>query len=1022
MDPRPAPISTPLELDGFIRTLERNLQLTGSPLRKFLLLTEGYGRIRHLPSSWLLTYFRPWTVLYPQLVQHPDIIFLDPAVWRDAIALLQFLRQQNWLSMTDGRSDALDAALERAALSHACVGALDDLHAVYTAQFPDWPPLGEAARNRLLGGGSNLRAMFRAWRDECAAHARIALVDAALRRWDAFLARRNTVSIAMLEEEVHRTDPLASVVGGILGLEIRRSRGALEITVENALDDSAADLLQQLAVAQHVAIGFIRNRLGADLQPVHSFRVVHAATIGGKSLALSSAVGMVCLNSQEYNGRVQWRIPPDVLCIGSLSADGSVAPSPDDILLRKIRLAFFSPVRRVVIHTQQSLRALEEYRRLLAAYPLRHLEIVGVTCLEEIFEREGIVEQRVRTPLERVRRYARTHAGPLVASAMLLLAAITAWSIWNAWYDHPNLERVHGITVGTSSIVYNPKDSLAWCMRDGRHVVPPVVPFGDLELGDGMSRNLWIWNFGIRDLALRLEIEGENAEDWYINWNPGDVVIESVDTLRMSVMFAPRTVGARKRAALVLRDDWGNEQFRVTLTGASGAPKPAGYAVRLDGVDDMLSFGVNATVFDAPEGTFECWVRPLDTLTGFIMHNGLNLADEPAMLNMALSLVPGGRIQYFIGARPVVVALPAHLAQQPGRWMHIALAYSQSRGLTALHVNGELVHLRRERVFLEGRRTPHVTFGAWNDTQNISSHFHGDIDDVRFWHAFRTPAQIRATMHRAVPADIPDLAGLWIFDTDSDGGTFSATGWSENARSLGRPSLVRSDIPQYRPGPPPVLDARGDAGIVLSPTTWMACVRNPLPRHGDATWAIRFRGVPSDTVEYFTIMRLGAPLMVFPTVVSYMRTAHPAPVMRDEWNVFVFRSRASGGYDMFLNGVTVGEGSETMESLDRLHRFEGLQLGFVDDRNNQFGPKYYPLKRRALSRPRAYDWLGVWSRVLGDDEIRALQADADLPRRSLVAEWQFADPPDAMGNVADRVGGLLMHLRRFPAWDVPPVR
>lgn len=135
--------------------------------------------------------------------------------------------------------------------------------------------------------------------------------------------------------------------------------------------------------------------------------------------------------------------------------------------------------------------------------------------------------------------------------------------------------------------------------------------------------------------------------------------------------------------------------------------------------------------------------------------------------------------------------------------------------------------------------------------------------------------------------------------------------------------------------------------------------------------------------------------------------------------MFVVRSRAAGSYDMFLNGVKLAEGRETRESLDRMHRFEGLQLGMHDDRYNQFGPKYYPPKRRALSHARAFDWLGVWSRALGDAEIHALAAAADLPRRSLVAEWQFSDAPDAMGNIPDRVGGLFMHLRRFRAWDAP---
>lgn len=1012
-------IQNALELDVFMRTLERNLQYTSSPLKKFLLISEGYAQVRHLPEVWLSSYLHVYATYFPKLIQHPDISVLAPTIWDSALALLRFITAHDWLSDDESVKDAFATALEKAIFSFACVGAIEELHTLLKEHVPDIPPLEREALNRIYAVGSDEFTLFTAYMKEVTFGGFLReAIDAAHRRWINFRDQENAVSIALLEDDGNKVTTLDSVAGRILSLEIRKQKTGMEIQLENHLDDTGTDLIQQLRIAQQVASEFVRERLNSDVLSSHKLSIPHTATVVGRSLALSSAVGMVCLTSEELNRRIRWRMKPSVLCIGSLTEAGVIEESPLQVLMRKIQLVFFSPVTKVVIHTQQTVFAHSEVQRLRNRYPNRNLEIIGVTTLQDCFDRTGIVEEEIRSPLVRATHVVKKHALAIAGTGILILLLIAGYLWYQAYYDYPNLEFTLETPIGLNAIVHNLKDSLEWCFRDGQQVKEAVVPFGDIEIGDGFTRNFWIWNLTPRDDEVEIVLEGRDSSDWYINCRGGNQRLPAKEALQMSVMFTPLSEGRDKRASLVIREaDSKEELYRIHFKGASGAPEPAGYALRLDGEDDEIYFGDNATVFDAEEATFECWIRPLSRKRGVLIHNGKNLPDEADRQNFDVAFWSLDTLFVVVGSFIRLIPLPQDAVLDSGRWTHLAVAYSVPKSQVQVTVDGSLVLDEKVEFFIQGRTAPHVSIGARDDGQEVLDHVHADLDEIRFWHTFRSDTEIRRDMARTISGSTKDLHGYWNFDMDAETSAFTATSRSEDGKLLGRPSLVRSDIPEFEAGKIRSHVSKEDAGIVLAPFEYLQCSRNPLPQICDATYALWFKPLRTDTVSYFAIVNLGHYLELRGRTLDFNKQDFPVQYRLGEWNLFVYRSTKDGDADLFLNGGRVGGIAGSDIPVDRNHRFEGIQLGFFNDKFNHFGAKYYPWKHRSLVEPREFRSFAVWDRVLSEGEIMGMAVEELPPEAGLEAYWDFSEK-DLRGGFEDRVRGARMLIKHVEFWKI----
>lgn len=1012
-------IQNPLELDGIIRALERRLQFTSSPLRKFLLISETFEQIRHLPQEWLSSYIHAYAGFFPKLIQHPDITCLSPSIWKAAVGLLRFIDEHGWLKSDAEKKEAFATAYDKAVFSFACVGAVGDLHDFLRANIPDLSPLSKDALNRILSVGSDEHSMFMAYMEEVQSPRQaVDALGAARTRWDQFLDQQNAVSIALLEDDGANAIPSQFVAGRILSLEIRRQKAGLAIQIENALDVDGSEMLSQLRIAQQVASSFLRERLHADTISSHRFRIPHAATIVGRSLALSSAVGMVCFSSEELNSRIRWSMNPDVLCIGSLTANGVVEESPLPVLLKKIQLAFFSPLRKVVIHTQQCVHALNEVQRLKALYPHRTLEVIGISSITECFDRQGIVDVQIRSSFDRVKHVVKRHALVITGIVAVILLLLAGYLWYKANYIYPNLEHALGIKIGSNAIVYNPRDSLEWCFRDGAEVKEPVIPFGDIEIGDGFTRNFWIWNMTPRQRNVEIVVEGRDAPDWYINWRGGKQTLPDTEPFEFSVMFAPLTGGPEKTATMLLRDPETKEVlYRLRLTGSAGAPTAGGYAIRLDGVDDMLYFGKNAPTFTSAEGTFECWVRPAESRNQTILYNGSNFRGASDFQNMSVWMQGEDTLGVLVGNFREIIDLSPAQRLAVGKWFHIALSYSITKEKVAVFVNGIPVLQRSSRFFIEGLLSPHVTIGCRYDGEWKTGFFNGDIDEIRVWRTMRSPEEIQQEMRRVISGATHGLVGYWNFDTDNETTAFTGTDRAEKGELLYRPALVRSSVPVMDDQSTAVSVAQDAQGIVLAPFTYLQSARNPLPQFTDATYALWFKAVPTDTVSYFAIVNNGHFFELHGTGAALGTNGYPFQISRDGWNHFVLRADRNGKTEMYLNGVLVVRDTLPTEFADRNHRYEGIQLGFSNDKFNHFGAKHYPWKHESLTRSREFRSLAVYSRLLTDKEVKDMVGRENGSQTGLVAVWEFDGEPDQEGNYVDRVAGMLMHVKWVRVWE-----
>jgi hypothetical protein len=692
------------------------------------------------------------------------------------------------------------------------------------------------------------------------------------------------------------------------------------------------------------------------------------------------------------------------------------------IIENKIRTGFFSPLEAMVIPAPHREAARHLVHRLQQRYPNRSLDVYGAQHLRDLPAMHGImaVEQRSRT--QRLKEFVRMHSVAALITVVVGLLVVAGFLAYKSYIDYPNLEVSLGIDVGANAIVYNPRDSITWCLRDYGAVQPSVIDFGDLEVGDGFTRNFWLWNFSPRSLDVSIGVEGRDADDWYLNWRRGVQSVSSAAQLQFSLMYSPLKAGMGKRAWLVFRDAvTGALLHRLELRASAGAPTSAGYALHLDGKDDYIFFGKRSTAFDVNEGTFECWVKPMTTDRAMILHNGISRQAEPSTEDLFFGFFSPTSLYIRVGSEIGLIDVPPALAIVPGKWTHLALAYSIPGRRIAVYVNGVELENRKTDFIFEGPGSAYVTIGAQNNSRSREAYFHGELDEVRFWSEFRSAEQIRRNMHSTVPGLTPGLSGYWDMDATVENTVFNANLRAHSGMLPARTPVVRSGAPVTHPTPHAAVIAgpAGKPAIQLAAGRYLACARWPLPRHSDATFAFWFyqSGAPAIHFAYANGER---GWIAIEDTATYTSEGKHWFVRKPEagWHHAVCTVTREGEMALYINGRLYDRNRTTKSGLHDWHyRFEGLQLGFRFDKQQQLSSKYYNWYHPTLNYPRSYADLHVWSRVFTASEVAELYSGTRVPERGLAASWTFDGLPDLYLNYQDRVSGLLMHVKQVRSWE-----
>lgn len=798
------------------------------------MLVAFFDETEHLPLAWRRMYLLPHARVLVRLLQRPYAQLHLPRLWATASRFLNYVTD-NAITPPDA-AQAREEVLLNLCLAYGYVAELRRMHGVLHDAGVTLLDVDERQWRKIYGAGPAPLAMFEAY---CDAEERVLeehhVLSAARRRWRTRQSGNNAVTVVLLETDL-REDMVA---GAVLQMEIAtRGSNSGGVHINNVLGADADLTRRQLQGACALAAAFVQQRTGYRVEGrevLFQFIDLHAAFSGG-SLGLAATVGLACHLSREFNARIRWTLSHDVACIASLDQHGLLEPASWETVRQKLTLSFYSPLRCVVIPEEFVERAIRYEQELQREFPRRGFVVYSAEHFSDCFRPGHVVETTVRNPHDRVQTFVQRHARALVLTIALLVLVVAGGLYYQSFVAFPNLEIVRGITVGSGTSVYNPKDSLPWAFRDGRSVRPPLVPFGDLVVGDGFSRDFSIYNMTPIEKEIHLSIEGPDMGEWCINSGNGSRILRSGVPTRISVVYAPTSVVARKEAALVIRDGPdGEECFRLRLEGAAGRALPGGYVLRLTAGPDYLTWETSSLVLTGGELTVESWVRSL-SWTGCFLHNGLDTPLNPDLEHLTICF-SNGAPQIFLGSERFTVPLATPM--RPNQWHHIALAISVARRTIRFFLDGTPVFERRAAFAMGSRTTPNISIGARADSVRVSAQLDCEIDNFRVWWSELDENTLRRYMHLSLPSTTPGLRATFDMEAGSDVSAFNGSSASRDADLRFRPARVRSTaqirtekaLPQLISGP------RRLPALELPPGTYLQFVRQLLPRESDACFS-----------------------------------------------------------------------------------------------------------------------------------------------------------------------------------------
>ncbi len=1003
-------IHTPADLDAAARSVWRWLEHEPSPMGKWRTILSFLDHASPLPEAWLWSYRRQFGPRLASFTAHPYVRHGTPREWR--ICVEQLVRVE------DCPAEILDLAWRKALRSHGQLGALreamDLLHRCgRSSRDPaslDW--------EAVFGAGNSEYERFAAWASLFAEDPAWPLLKAAREDWDHLRGSAGTVQTILLADTLDGNHE-----GVVLGLHLTSEPASMDrCEFRSPLSEDGAGTLAQLSRALRLARIHLQSQVHAEPGALAlGFSYTHGqAAFLGASLGLASFAAAFEALSLAGNFRVRSTVRPASAFVGSLLESGEVESGSWEHFAPKLRAAFHSHIERLVLPSAHYERSLTLLAAMTSEYPGRTLKLIPASSARDLLKDDTVFVMEKRNALDQGTEFCRSHAIVLLVGLFVFALGIAGFFAWKAAYGYPNLERALGIDIRTNAIVYNPKDSLEWCFRDNGLVREPVIPFGDLEVGDGCTRNFWVWNMTPHDLPIRFDLEGPDARDWFVNLAAGDQIVPATSSLRMSLMYAPTRAGTRKQATLVLRDpNGGREYTRLTLTGAAGPFLPGGYAIALNGRYDEVLFGPRSEFLEAKEGTFECWFRlehPPRLST--ILSDARDFPDEPAYANFLLNIIDERKIIANVGTGTLSAFLPPGRALRLHAWHHLALTYSQTQGQISLYVDGILVGRHTQPFLFEGVGRHYASIGSENVGQKVKGFFSGALDQMRFWHRCVAEKDIPSLMRRSFPSETPDLVGFWHADIPSEESLYSASGRAHNGDLVGRVSYVRSSLPLPLLPRAKVARVDGVPCLVLERGAFLVHPRPVVPRFSEATISVRFHYDGQPWIVYAVMNPVRGRIQCYADSGGlyyfgdrHWRLADLAP----GWHTLTCRITRSSEISFDLDGKSLGTASlETSDGTilttkDWLHRYMGIQFGYSDDGYNNFGPQSYYKNTENLDRPRALRNIGIWSRRLSDAEVRNL--DLRFPPDGLEAHWTLDHLPDANMNLVDPQSGRLLHVR-----------
>lgn len=198
----------------------------------------------------------------------------------------------------------------------------------------------------------------------------------------------------------------------------------------------------------------------------------------------------------------------------------------------------------------------------------------------------------------------------------------------------------------------------------------------------------------------------------------------------------------------------GFDKIWDSRTGYFGQPPWANsYSTQFDGVNDSISFGDNLNKERTAAFSFSCWIRPRIVTTNQTIYSK---RDPSTGRGIQIQMLANGRLDFSITNTSTTNQLRVQMGSSilGDTWQHVVFTYdgSSTPAGCVLYINGNAIAMSTIVNNLSATALTSVaaTIGAFNS----GTYWDGYIDEVSFWTAVLTSAQVLEIYNGGSPKDL----------------------------------------------------------------------------------------------------------------------------------------------------------------------------------------------------------------------------------------------------------------------------
>jgi len=418
----------------------------------------------------------------------------------------------------------------------------------------------------------------------------------------------------------------AMLPGMIQPLRCEINAGSGKIELQNNTELSETDFTATLEMAKAAAQKLCsQTGSGCDFRKL-SVNLSYGDFKGiyrGKSFLLAAGIVLFCSYLNYRNKRIRFEISSSSAFSGALEPDGRLQKLPLESLQAKLKAAFYSWIRTVVIPAAHKEEAKEIITLLKKEHPNKNLKLIAIEHVTDILKYPEVMKLRMDSFYEHGKKVLKRHSAVSVAAGIviaLLLGTVAAYKLIPREIKplpHPGNDMY---------VMYAPDRDTQWIFHNNNFFSGDTIDFGEVAIGDYWAPKVELWNNGRSPLKISADIEGKDKDEFEVLWRnepdqldaPEKVIPDKAQ--RLFIKFIPFKNEGLKEAVLVFSAEGNNEMKKRVYLRGTAKRYNRGYSLMIGDGDDNLIFEPGANLLK-DDFTFQIWMKPASDVIKNLKYN-----------------------------------------------------------------------------------------------------------------------------------------------------------------------------------------------------------------------------------------------------------------------------------------------------------------------------------------------------------------------------------------------------------------